>query len=331
MLKRITTFIKEEWKFLIFIVLLYFGLTYEFPYVIYTPGGAVNMGDRVEGDNLYNEEGTLSMTYVSMIRGTAPFLMLSSIMPNWDIVETSDITYDDVDLNETVEIDKIYMREAISNALYVAYTNANIDFKTITEHHIVTYISENAKTKLKYGDEILKIDGQEYADLKAFQKYVEAKKLGDIIEIEYQRNTKTFIDKVELIEIEGITKAGLSIATIGEYRSDYNIEITTKNSESGPSGGLMTALAVYNRISPNDITKGKTIMGTGTISKDGKVGEIGGVKYKLLGASKEGADVFMCPLENYEEAKEVKEKENLDIEVLGVSTFEDAIKALEKI
>ena len=34
--------------------------------------------------------------------------------------------------------------------------------------------------------------------------------------------------------------------------------------------------------------------------------EIDGVKYKMLGAKKNKADVFLCPYENYEEAINVK-------------------------
>ena len=69
-------------------------------------------------------------------------------------------------------------------------------------------------------------------------------------------------------------------------------------------------MEIYNQITDNDITNGLKIMGTGTISKDGKVGEIGGVKYKLLGAVKNKADVFICPKENYEEAKKVRDERN---------------------
>lgn len=328
MIERIKNFFKEEWKTLFFLFLLYLGLTYEFPYVIYTPGGAINMSERVKGTNIYDEEGSLSMTYVSMVKGTAPFLLLSTIVPNWDIVSEGDLTYDDVDFEDTVEIDKIYMKEAISNAEYVAYTEAGIDFSEIKKHNIVTYVSKEAKTSLKYGDEISKVDGLEYETLKEFQEYITSKLPGDKVEIEYIRDGKTKSDEVTLITLDGVTKAGLSIATISDYDTDFDIEVETKASESGPSGGLMTALAIYNRIYEKDITNGRTIMGTGTISRDGTVGEIGGVKYKLLGAEKAGAEIFLCPMENYEEAKKVKEENDIDVEVIGVKTFNEALEKL---
>ena len=108
-----------------------------------------------------------------------------------------------------------------------------------------------------------------------------------------------------------------------------NIKIKSKESESGPSGGLITALAIYDAITKEDITKGKKIVGTGTISQDGKVGEIGSVSYKIASAAKAKADIFLCPKENYKEAKKYAKKHNLKIKIKVVSTFEDAINYLK--
>lgn len=328
---RFILFVKTEWKFLIFLGILYLGLSYEFPYVIYTPGGAINMSDRVSGEDLYDEDGSLSMTYVSMVKGSAPFLLLSKIIPNWDIVSTDRITYDDADLKETVAIDKIYMQEAISNAEYVAYTHAGIDFRETLIHNLVTYVSKDAKTSLKYGDEIISIDGVKYTTLKDFQDYISSKSPGEIVKIDYERDGEEKTDEIELIDIDGVAKVGISIASVSDYETEYSIEVKTKASESGPSGGFITALAIYNRLIPEDITKGKKIMGTGTIEKDGTVGEIGGVKYKLLGAYEEGADIFICPEENYDEAIKVKNKEEMDIIILSARTFEEGIEKLKNL
>lgn len=331
MIKKFKSFIQEEWKFLVFLFILYLGMTFELPYVIYTPGGHIDMGERVSGKNTYEANGSLNMTYVSMVKGTAPFLLLSAVLPNWDVVSKDKVTYNDADLKETVEIDKIYMREAISNATYVAFKKANIDFEVESTKNIVTFVDKNANTELHYGDMILSVDGESYSTLSEFQNYVSAKAVGDEISIEYERDGKRKVDVVTLIDLDGKPKVGISIASVSEYESDFDIEVGTKPSESGPSGGLITALEIYNKITSNDLTKGKTIMGTGTIDKDGTVGEIGGVKYKLLGAYKDKAQIFICPLENYEEALKVKEEEEMDIILIGVSTIDEALEKLNNI
>ena len=93
----------------------------------------------------------------------------------------------------------------------------------------------------------------------------------------------------------------------------------------------MMSLAIYNQLVKEDITGGKKIVGTGTIDISGNVGEIGGVKYKLIGAVKDDADIFICPEENYSEAIEVALDKEYDITIISASTFNEAIKKLEEL
>ena len=91
----------------------------------------------------------------------------------------------------------------------------------------------------------------------------------------------------------------------------------------------MSTLQIYNTLISEDITKGDVIAGTGTIELDGTVGEISGVKYKLIGAVKNGADVFIAPSNNYKEALQVKEENNYDIEIIEATTFKEVVEKLK--
>ena len=85
------------------------------------------------------------------------------------------------------------------------------------------------------------------------------------------------------------------------------------------------------KLNSKDLSHGKKVMGTGTIDEDGNVGAIGGVKYKMLGAQKDGADIFFVPKENYDEAKKVYKKNNLSFELVMVETFDEAINYLNNL
>ena len=52
------------------------------------------------------------------------------------------------------------------------------------------------------------------------------------------------------------------------------------------------------KLTPANESGGKTIAGTGTIDKDGKVGRIGGIELKMLGAKRDGATWFLAPASN---------------------------------
>ena len=59
------------------------------------------------------------------------------------------------------------------------------------------------------------------------------------------------------------------------------------------------------------------------------VGEIGGVKYKLMGAVSSNADIFFVPSENYDEAIKTKNRFNYKINIIKVETLQDAINYLQ--
>jgi len=95
----------------------------------------------------------------------------------------------------------------------------------------------------------------------------------------------------------------------------------------GPSAGLMFTLTVYNLVTPKDLTGGRKIAGTGTIDMDGTVGPIGGVEQKVAAAEAAGAEYFLSPVENYENARAVARH----IQVVKIATVEQAVEFLHSL
>lgn len=322
--------IKENYKFLLSLVLLFVFFFYELPFVIYRPGGTIDLSSRVNVENGYETEGTLSMSYVSMMKGNIPFVLASFIIPNWDLVESKSITLENESVDESIERDHLFLEEGLDNAIISAYTLAEKEINIKNIYHVVTYIAKEAETDLKLGDIILNINGKEFKELIDLQKYVNSLHKNDEVTFTVLRSDKEITCHAKLYEIENTLKVGIQIINKYEYETDPKVTIETKASESGSSGGLMTALSIYNALTESDITKGRKIVGTGTIDIEGVVGEIGGIKYKLLGAEKANAEIFLCPLENYAEAKDVKEKNKLKLELIPVETLKEAVEVLQK-
>ena len=133
------------------------------------------------------------------------------------------------------------------------------------------------------------------------------------------------------VKLDDEKKLGIIVQTDYEYELDPEINIKFKTSESGSSGGLMLALSIYNAITSEDITHGFKVAGTGTIDIEGNVGEIGGVKYKIMGAVRNKMDLVFVPTANYEEAIKVKKEHNYDIDIIKVNTFEEALNYLNNL
>lgn len=327
---NVKNFIVENYKFLIIWGIIIFLFFYEFPYVIYTPGGIVNLEDRIEVENSRDTEGSLNMSYVSLVKGTLPMILLSYIIPNWDLVKSSEITAPDESVDELLELEKLYMQSSIDNATILAYEKAGKELNITREVNNIVYISDDADTNLEIYDELLTADGLEVNDVAELREIVNSKNEGDKITFLVNRNGKEKECSAKIYNTEDGLKVGVSFLTTYEYETNPEISVATKASESGSSGGLMLTLAIYNAITDEDITKGRTVVGTGTISLDGTVGAIDGVKYKILGAVKSDAEIFLCPMENYEEALSVKDEFDLDIEIHGVATFDEALEYLKK-
>lgn len=329
--EKIKEFIKENYKGLIAIVVVFLLFMIELPYSIYTPGGAVDLNKRISVNNGYEAEGSFNMAYVSMVRGSIPFLLLSYIIPDWDIVSSDEITIEGENMEEMLEREKLYMQESMDAAIINAYRAAGADLNITGTISEVSFIAEEADTDLKIGDEIIRANQVEIHSLDDLKKVIEGldekeKVRLDVIRDDEEKECFAYTYKTD----DGM-KIGVSLLTTYEYTTAPEVSITSKASEAGSSGGLMMSLTIYNSLVPEDITDGKKIVGTGTIDIDGNVGEIGGVKYKLIGAVKNDADVFICPEENYEEAIEVALDKDYDIPIISVSTFLEAIEALEEL
>ncbi|MDN5312485.1 MAG: Lon-like protease, partial [Thermoanaerobacteraceae bacterium] len=107
-----------------------------------------------------------------------------------------------------------------------------------------------------------------------------------------------------------------------------NIKIDT-GEIGGPSAGSMFALEILNQLSPEDLTKGKKIAGTGTISLNGDIGEIGGIQQKVVAAHRDGAEIFFAPEKNAKDAMEAAKK--LGIKVVSVKKLDDILDYLSKL
>lgn len=324
-------YLKENYKFLIILILLVLCFTVHFPYYIDTPGGISDVSSKIEIDG-YKSSGSFNLAYVREYRATIPTLIISLFNKDWNVYKEEDMLLENETDASYLSRDKILMQESISNAISVAYKYADKKIEVKNNKLYVLYIDKYAKTDLKVGDEIIAINNKSIYSKKDVENTLKSLKENNKINITVKNKDKEYNRYAYIIEEENAKRIGILVSNVREYETDPKIKINVDSNESGSSGGLITALSIYNSLVKDDITNDLTIVGTGTIDLDGNIGSIGGVKYKLKSAVKEHADLFIVPIgENYEEAIKVKKENNYDIEILGVSTFEEVLKYLKNL
>lgn len=328
-MRKLIDLIKNNISFILTLIIIYFVLSFELPYHIEAPGGLINLNTRYEIEQSYDIKGSINMTYVSEYKSNIATFLIAKINKDFDIYKKEEIIPNNMTNEEYDFFGRMMLKESINNAIINAYKKAEKEYKIINSELYVTYIDKIAKTDLKIKDQIISIDGIKVNSREEINKIISKKNVDDKVDIKVINNKKEYTRYAYILEEKMV---GIIVTTDKKINTIPKIKINYENNEFGSSGGLMTSLSIYSKLINYDITKGYIISGTGTIDEFGNVGEIDGVKYKLKGAVKEKADIFLAPSgDNYKEAKKLKEKNNYNIEVVEVKTFDDTLNYLNKL
>ena len=117
---------------------------------------------------------------------------------------------------------------------------------------------------------------------------------------------------------------GVTISTyLFDVRMPFPVDIESDN-VGGPSAGFMFALGILDAVTDGDLTRGYYVVGTGTIAADGTVGAVGGAAEKALAAEQDGAQLFLVPQDDYDEARRWVH----NLQIVPIDRFDDAVHAL---
>ncbi|GAA4956931.1 YlbL family protein [Actinoplanes utahensis] len=154
---------------------------------------------------------------------------------------------------------------------------------------------------LQANDVITTIDGTAITEQGQVTEMIRAKPAGTALTVSYLRGGKAGTAQVtsRADAKDGTPRIGVELDT--QQPHPFKIEIDL-DKIGGPSAGLMFTLGIIDKLRAEDLTGGKTIAGTGTIDDDGDVGPIGGIPQKLVGAKRDGAQLFLVPKDNCAEA-----------------------------
>jgi len=322
---KLKNIIKEKYKFLLLLIILFFVLTFQLPFYIEAPGGILDVSTRVEVENSKKINGSFNLAYVSEFKATIPTMIIAFFNDNWDILKKEEVLSNETE-DEIEYRNHLLLEEANDNAIIVSFNKAN-EYVMVTNRKVnVIYLHEQANTDLKIGDEIIEVNGNKINGKKDLLNFVESAE--DKIIFKVINNNKEYERYGYKTNIEGKNIIGIVFAETKDVDTNLDVKFKFKPSESGPSGGFMMALSIYNYLIDEDITKGLKIVGTGTIDEFGNVGSIGGVEYKIKAAVKKKADLFFVPFDNYEEALKAKNENDLDIKLISIKHIDEAIEYL---
>lgn len=123
---------------------------------------------------------------------------------------------------------------------------------------------------------------------------------------------------------DNASSAALGYLGFAPSQSAVKVTINLK-ATGGPSGGLIFALGIIEKLSPIDFLHGRVVAGTGTIDLQGAVGPIGGIDEKLIAAKNSGASVFLAPSTNCNDVHHIPG----GLKIYSVSSLKEAVSVLK--
>ncbi|WP_404469173.1 S16 family serine protease [Sutcliffiella horikoshii] len=305
-------------------------------------GNPINLDEFVQYEGGSELDGDLGMTYVASLENTKwPLMVLTHLLEEGVEIVPSISGEQDMDLEELDYQNKQMMAQSQIKAEYIARGLLGEEPKLeLQGFYPVFYLADwDDKDAVKVTDILVGIDGEKLDSYEHLDQLIVEKEPGDMLTLSLVRDGKEIEVDVTTYphkDYYGNTVLGVFFEEIFETSKDENIEWQNIENLGGPSAGLMITLTLLDKMMEDSLLKGNAIAGTGTITIDGEVGPIGGVKQKVIGAANAGFDYFIVPLDgewekNESVARKTISEEDLDIELIPVGTVEDAVNALEKL
>ncbi|MFM7949668.1 MAG: PDZ domain-containing protein [Actinomycetales bacterium] len=304
------------------------------PYVFFKPGIPNDVTGKlitIERAESFPPNGKLYITSILVTNPESPVFGAETLL-NWatgpNAVLPRESVYPPASNDRQIQRDS---RDEMATSRITA-TAAALNYLgyEIKEDYVVSRVRDysDAIGKLEVGDVIRVVNGKTIKEIEEIRDAYKGKSIGDLIPVEIERNIdgqlRKIIVNVKLTKNIGGNNGpaiGILVGTNAEFPIDVKFRL---RGVGGPSAGLVFALGIVEKLTAEDLLRGRSIAGTGTISPRGRVGAIGGIEEKMIGASRKGATIFLAPAENCVDIRHVPK----GLQVIPVTSLTEAITYL---
>lgn len=306
------------------------------PYVALIPGPTFNtLGHldgkpvvQVSGHRTYAAAGHLNMVTVSYIGGPGanpPFNIVAALQawlsPHEAVVPQQELFPPGQTQQQVVKNDSEQMANSQQVAQAAAFCQLGIAFTTI-DTVTATIGGTPAVGRLHRGDIITAVDGKPVTCHASAASMIRSRPAGHRVTLTISRKGTSHTISLTTAAYHGRPVVGVNV--LESFKFPFRVTINIGD-VGGPSAGMMFALAIIDKLTPDKLTGGKFIAGTGEIEVGGAVDPIGGIQQKMAAARAAGATVFLAPAGN---CADTKGSVPAGLRVVRVSTLRGAIAAL---
>lgn len=319
------------------------GLATPLPYVLVEPGTPSDTLGKVKGKpvleitgvNTFPTTGKLNLTSIWV---TSPnsrlqtFELLRAWIDGERSVQPREVFYPrGTDPKQVTDESVAEMKNSQLSAQLATLRYLEIPY---TQRFIIKNFLPDSPNKklLKKEDEVISFAGERIRSSKQFKTLI-AKTKARSVDLRIIRNGKELTIPIiigskvsdDAGDSSRIKRNFIGVFISEDYDLPFNVKINLKNI-GGPSAGLIFSLAMIEKLTKEDLVRGRNIAGTGTMSPEGTVGPIGGIEEKLIGAAREGATIFLAPSLNCPEIRHIPRS----LQVVPVDSLTEALAVLRE-
>lgn len=276
------------------------------PYIALVPGPTVNtLGEyddkpviRVDGKTPNKTNGNLNLTTLGIVDDITIFQAISGWFSGDAAVVPREVYYPPTQTrDEVTEQNREMFVQSESAAIHAAMNYLQYPKKIVV-------VTAPEASSIVAGDAIEAVDGKPIATAEDLAAVLAGIAPDTTVTVDYLHNGEPASTQLTTAEPpKDADREGSMLGIVVSYRGYGGFSVTfAENDIGGPSAGLMLTLGIIDLVGPEPLVDGEFVAGTGTISPDGSVGPIGGIRFKIIAATDAGADLFLTPAANCAEA-----------------------------
>ena len=306
------------------------GPTYDTLGVVDTEGGTIALIS-VPTTPEFPQSGELRLTTVTRVGNPESLPSWWSVIQAW---LTRDQSVKPVDaafppgfsVEQNQEAARIDMDNSQQEAIAAAFNYLDIPFTSFLQ---VEGVLEGGPSEgvIREGDLIVEAAGVSVGDVTELRRLIADNGVQSAISLVVRRDDgESTVQVIPRMSDGSPPIPAIGVLISGRYDFSTPVEILLEN-VGGPSAGLVFALGVVEKLTPDEVVPPAVIAGTGTISASGEVGSVGGVRHKAFGAWKAGARLFLIPLSTCDQ---VRGMSLAGMDIVPVASLEEALDALAR-
>jgi Lon-like protease len=281
---------------------------------------------KVHGDHTPNGSGSIYFLDVIERQASEFERLFPWIHPNGTLVPAADIL---PPCSTTQQADAAQLQEmAFSQRVAAAVALRKLRYHVVVKPTgvVVSQLisGTHAPCNLQPMDVVIAVNGKPTPTEASLHAALDEVEPGHVVRLRVRRGGKLLTVPVRTVDERGRALVGFVPGQSAVFKLPVRVTIDAGN-VGGPSAGLAFTLETLQKLGL-DVTHGHRVAATGEMELNGTVSPIGGVRQKVVDASKAGVQVLLVPAgANARDARKFAPK---DLKVIPVRSLNQALHAL---